>query len=262
MLNFESKEQYTVSDLVRLLRLLRGPGGCPWDREQTHESIRRNLLEEAYEVVEAIDEKDRSHLCEELGDVLMQVVFHAGIEEDAGGFTLDDVADMTCRKLLHRHPHVFGDQTAENAAEVLVKWDEIKRAERGQKTVSSAMDTVAKSLPALWRADKLQNKARKAGFDWPDISGALDKLEEEIAELRLAVGGDGDPAEELGDVLFSAVNVSRFLNVDPEAALGAASDKFIDRFGRVERAAAASGRAMRDISPDELDKLWENAKHT
>jgi tetrapyrrole methylase family protein/MazG family protein len=261
MLNFESKEHYTISDLERLIRLLRGPGGCPWDREQPHESIRRNFLEEAYEAVEAIDEKDPAHLCEELGDVLMQVVFHAGIEEDAGGFTLDDVADMTCRKLLNRHPHVFGEQTAGSAAEVLVKWDEIKRAERGQTTVGSAMDTVARSLPALWRADKLQGKARKAGFDWPDVAGALSKLEEETAELRRAGGGDGDVAEELGDVLFSAVNVSRFLDIDPEAALSAASDKFIARFRRVERAAADSGRALRDISPDELDKLWEAAKH-
>jgi tetrapyrrole methylase family protein/MazG family protein len=240
--------------------MLRSENGCPWDREQNHKSIRRNLLEEAYEVAEAIDEEDSEHLREELGDLLLQVIFHAVMEEEAGRFDLDGVADLICKKLIRRHPHIFGDDEADTADEVLDRWDEIKRRERGQTTQSESMTTVARSLPALWRAEKVQSKARKAGFDWPDVSGALDKLSEEVEECRQAAAGKGDPEEELGDLLFSAVNVSRFFKVDPETALSKACDKFIARFRGVERLAAEQGKELSDMSLEEMDGLWDEVK--
>jgi len=260
MVNFEYKDHYTVYDLKKLIEVLRGEGGCAWDREQTHESIRRNFLEEAYEAVEAIDEKDTTHLCEELGDVLMQVIFHARMEEEKGGFDLDDVADMTCKKLIVRHPHVFGDRSASNSEEALQNWDDIKKSERHQKTVSSTMDTVARALPALWRAEKVQKKAAKAGFDWPDVNGALDKLEEETAELRAACENGEGTEEELGDILFSAVNAARFLDIDPEQALTSATDKFIKRFTFVENKAKEKGQALENMTLAEMDALWDRAK--
>lgn len=260
MIDFVRKESYSLNDLERIVSILRAPGGCPWDGEQTHESLRRGLLEESYEVVEAIDEKSAPHLKEELGDVLLQVVFHADIEKDAGRFTLDDVADGICKKLIFRHPHVFGDASVAGSDEVLVNWEELKREEKGQETYSDTLNAVARSLPALWRAEKVQKKAKKAGFDWPDISGALDKLSEELGELRQAVAEQSNVAEELGDLLFAAVNVSRFVKADPEETLTAATDKFISRFETVERLAAAAGHDMAELSLEELDKLWDQAK--
>lgn len=260
MVNFECKEHYGVYDLKKLIEVLRGEGGCAWDREQTHESIRRNFLEEAYEAVEAIDEKNPEHLCEELGDVLMQVIFHSRMEEEIGSFDLDDVADMTCKKLIVRHPHVFGDVSVSGSAEILQNWDEIKKAERHQSTVASTMDTVARALPALWRAEKVQKKAAKVGFDWPDVSGAMDKLTEETEELREAMANGGNVTEELGDLLFSVVNAARFLKIDPEEALTAATDKFISRFTFVENKAKEAGRSLEDMSLEEMDALWEQAK--
>ena len=262
MINFEEKTAYTVEDLRRIVHLLRAPGGCPWDGAQTHESIRRNFLEEAYEVAEAIDEKNPAHLKEELGDVLLQVLFHASIEEDAGRFTLDDVADGICKKLIFRHPHVFGEVSVSGTGEVLSNWEELKRKEKGQATNTDALEAVARSLPALWRAEKVQKKAKKAGFDWPDVSGALDKLSEELEELKTAVAEGTNVEEELGDLLFSAVNVSRFVKVDTEEALNRATDKFIGRFRKVEEEAARQGRALEGMSLAELDKLWEHAKET
>lgn len=219
MINFVRKPQYGYEDLLEIIRLLRSEDGCPWDKAQTHQSIRRGLLEEAYEAAEAIDNDDPVLLKEELGDVLMQVVFHADIESDAGRFTIDDVCDGVVKKLLFRHPHVFGSQREDSPESVLVSWDKLKRQEKGQKTVADSMDSVARSLPGLWRAEKLQNKAASAGFEWPDVQGALDKLEEEVAELRRAVEEDGDVPEELGDVLFAAVKVGRFCACDPEDAV-------------------------------------------
>lgn len=262
MIDFERQESYGLKDLERIVALLRHPGGCPWDMEQTHESIRRDLLEESYEVIEAIDEQDPDHLKEELGDLLEQVVFHASIEEDAGRFNLDDVADGICKKLIFRHPHVFGTVEAASTEEVLVNWDALKREEKAQETYTDTLTAVARSLPALWRAEKVQKKAAKAGFDWNDIRGAVDKLSEELSELQAALDGDGDPAEELGDLLFTAVNVSRFLKADPEVALGAATDKFISRFAGVEELARQAGQDMAALSPEELDRLWEQAKRT
>ncbi|BFK86042.1 nucleoside triphosphate pyrophosphohydrolase [Pseudoflavonifractor sp. DSM 107456] len=261
MVDFEYKQHYTVKDLEEIVRILRAPGGCPWDAEQTHESIRRNFLEEAYEAVEAIDEGSAEHLREELGDVLLQIVLHARMEEEQGRFDLDGVADGICQKLIYRHPHVFGDVKVSGTGEVLSNWEDLKRKEKGQKTNTDALSAVARSLPALWRAEKVQKKAKKAGFDWPDVSGALDKLSEEIEELKTAVAEGSNIEEELGDLLFSAVNVSRFVKVDTEQALTKATDKFIDRFRKVEAQAKAEGRPMEEMSLAELDALWERAKH-
>ena len=262
MVDFQYKDSYNVQDLEEIVRILRAPGGCPWDAEQTHASIRRNFLEEAYEAVEAIDEQNSEHLKEELGDVLLQVLFHARMEQEAGRFGLDDVADGICKKLIYRHPHVFGDVAVSGTGEVLTNWEELKRKEKGQATNTDALEAVARSLPALWRAEKVQKKAKKAGFDWPDISGALDKLSEELSELKQAVAQGTNVEEELGDLLFSAVNVSRFLKADPEYALNGATDKFIGRFRKVEAQAAAQGRSMEGMTLEELDKLWECAKET
>ncbi len=260
MVNFERKETYSLQDLIEILRILRAPGGCPWDRAQTHQSNRRNFLEEAYEAAEAFDRDDPGAMCEELGDMLMQVLFNIHIEEDAGRFTTDDVTDHICKKLIFRHPHVFANVTADTSEEVLVNWEVLKRQEKGQQTTADALDAVARSLPALWRADKLQSKAAKAGFEFADISGALDKLDEEARELREAALNGTNFFEELGDVLFAAVKVGRFLGVDPEDALNAACEKFIARFRSMERACTARGTAPDKLPLDELTRLWEQAK--
>ena len=261
MLDLLSKTNYDVNDLKRIVAILRATGGCRWDGEQTHQSIRRNFLEEAYEVAEAIDEGSTEHLQEELGDVLLQVVFHASIEEDAGRFDLNDVADGICKKLIYRHPHVFGSVAVGSTDEILANWEELKKAEKGQASQADAVDAVARSLPALWRAEKVQKKAAKVGFDWPDVSGAVDKMSEELEEVKAAMAGNGDVAEELGDLLFAVVNASRFLNVDAEMALHAASDKFAARFRRVEEEVLKSGRAMENVSLEELDAIWNAVKH-
>ncbi len=262
MINFVRKPQYGYEDLLEIIRLLRSEDGCPWDKAQTHQSIRRGLLEEAYEAAEAIDNDDPVLLKEELGDVLMQVVFHADIESDAGRFTIDDVCDGVVKKLLFRHPHVFGSQREDSPESVLVSWDKLKRQEKGQKTGADSMDSVARSLPGLWRAEKLQNKAASAGFEWPDVQGALDKLEEEVAELRRAVEEDGDVPEELGDVLFAAVKVGRFCACDPEDAVNGTCEKFIRRFRAVENGAAAQGREVSQLSLEEMTALWNEAKRS
>ena len=258
MINFENKAEYGFEDLLRIMDILRGEGGCPWDREQTHESIRKNFIEEVYEACEAIDLKDNTLLCEELGDVLLQVVFHADMAEDEGAFDINDVCDGVCKKLILRHPHIFGDVKADTSAEVLDNWEAIKRVEKGQKTYSDSIRQVARSLPALMYAEKVQKKAKKAGFDWPDISGAFDKIDEEKAELIRAMHGDGDVADELGDLLFAVVNTARFLEVDPEEALERASAKFVGRFCRMEELAGEHG--LDGMSLEEMDMLWNRAK--
>ena len=262
MVNFTRKPRYGYEDLLEIIRLLRSEDGCPWDKAQTHKSIRRGLLEEAYEAAEAIDNDDPVLLKEELGDVLMQVVFHADIESDAGRFTMDDVCDGVVKKLLFRHPHVFGDGHEDSPESVLVSWEQLKRREKGQKTVSDSMDSVARSLPSLWRAEKLQKKAAAAGFEWPDVQGALDKLEEEVAELRRAVENGGDVPDELGDVLFAAVKVGRFCGCDPEDAVNGTCEKFIHRFRAVEEGAAVRGREVSQLSLEEMTALWDEAKRS
>ena len=261
MVNWSVKKTYDCQDLMKIVRILRHPGGCPWDQEQTHRSLRRNLLEETYEAAEAIDRDDVDGLKEELGDVLLQVFFHTSIEEDAGRFNLDDVADGVCKKLIYRHPHVFGDVTVHSTGEVLSNWEELKKKEKHQDTQADAVDAVARTLPALWRAEKVKKKAAKTGFDWADVSGALDKLSEELEELRAAaLDGEGDPAEELGDLLLAAVSVGRYLGADPEEALHAACDKFSARFRKTEELAGASGQKMDELSEEELTALWREAK--
>lgn len=261
MIDLRSQKSYDCNDLRKIVHILRSPGGCQWDQAQTHQSIRRNFLEEAYEVAEAIDEGDLDHLKEELGDVLLQVVFHSSIEEDAGRFDLDDVADGVCRKLIYRHPHVFGDVSVQSTDEILSNWEELKKKEKGQATQADAVDAVARTLPALWRAEKVQSKARKAGFDWDDLSGPLDKLSEELGELKDALRDGTNVSEELGDLLFAAVNLARFVKLDCEQVLNDATDKFIARFAQVEELAAAQNRPMEEMSLAELDKLWDEAKH-
>ena len=213
MVDFQCKSRYDYEDFLTVMRLLRGPGGCPWDAEQTHQSIRRNFLEETYEVIDALDKDSAPDMCEELGDVFMQVVFHAIMEEERGRFTMADVVDGVTKKMIFRHPHVFGGgMTADTSEQVLTNWEVLKREEKGQASTADAIEAVPHTLPALWRAEKVQKKAAKAGFDWPGALAALDKLEEEVRELRAALerGGSADEPhgvrEELGDALFMAAN--------------------------------------------------------
>ena len=259
VLDFLCKESYDLRDFVALITFLRSPDGCPWDQVQTHESIRRNFLEETYEACEAIDAGDTAHLKEELGDVLMQVLFHTDIEREAGHFDIDDVADAACKKLVYRHPHVFRRDEPDAP-----DWDTIKQRERAQTTTAEAMDSVARSLPALWRCEKIQAKAAKTGFEWPDMAAALDKVTEETQELREAtVSGDAEAvAEELGDLLFAVVKVARFAGVDPEQAAHAACEKFIRRFAAMEAAAADSGVPLKQRTLAQMQPLWQQAKRT
>lgn len=258
MVDFECMDCYSINDLIQIVALLRSPDGCPWDQEQTHESIRRNMLEEAYEAVEAIDEKNPEHLKEELGDVLLQVVFHAQMAQEQGLFSFDDVVHGVAQKMVFRHPHVFGSQQAENTTQALDTWEAQKRQEKQQATVTDSLHAVSHALPALIRAEKIQSKAAKAGFDYPNVEPAFDKLMEEAEELHRAIHGDGDPQEELGDLLFAAVKVSRFLHLDSEQALSKTCEKFIRRFQTVEE--LSNGRALSQMSLSELNALWRSAK--
>jgi tetrapyrrole methylase family protein/MazG family protein len=234
-------------DLVRVMARLRGPGGCPWDREQTHQSLARHLLEETHETLEAIDQGDPDRLREELGDVLLQVVFHAEMARREGTFDVDDVAEGITSKLVRRHPHVFGDVEVDSAAEVLVNWERIKTEEKGEHAVD---EEIPVSLPALSRAAKVQRRAAGSGFDWRTKDAALAKVREELAELERA--GSDEAEDELGDVLFAVASLGRRLNVDPETALRKATRRFSDRFERMKGAAEAEGVAMEDLSDEEL----------
>lgn len=259
VLDFLCKESYDLRDFVALVSYLRSPNGCPWDQVQTHESIRRNFLEETYEACEAIDAGDLVHMREELGDVLMQVLFHTDIEREAGHFDIDDVADAACKKLVYRHPHVFRRDEPDAP-----DWDTMKQRERAQTTTAEAMDSVARSLPALWRCDKIQAKAAKTGFEWPNVHAALDKVDEETRELRAAVASGDTEAigDELGDLLFAAVKVARFAGIDPEQAAHAACEKFIRRFSAMETAAANDGTALEQCTLAQMLTLWQQAKQT
>ncbi|MCI9234372.1 MAG: nucleoside triphosphate pyrophosphohydrolase [Anaerotruncus sp.] len=259
---FTQKKQYGISDLLEIVELLRGENGCPWDREQDHHTIRKNFLEETYEVVEAIDKEDPVLLQEELGDVLLQVVFHARMEEEAGRFGFSDVCDGICKKLVERHPHVFGEVAVSGTGEVLSNWDRIKQESKGQKTAAETLRSVPAVLPALMRSEKVQHRAAKAGFDYTDCDWAMRDLESELSELKEAVG-EGDQAhieEELGDLLFSAVNVARFVKADPEHALTNSCEKFIRRFEQVETLAQKRGIDMKTTPIEELDRLWKEIK--
>lgn len=262
MMKFTAKERYTVSDLVQIMEILRSEEGCPWDREQTHESIRKNFIEETYEVLEAIDEKNPAHLREELGDVLLQVVFHAQMEQEKGSFDFDGVADEVCKKLIVRHPHVFGSIQVADSQEVLKNWDQIKKETNQQETYTQTLQSVPKLLPALMRAQKIQQRAARAGMAYPDLASALSDLESEIAELHEAVksGGRDEACGEVGDVLFAAVNVCRHLSADAEETLTSSSQRFMERFALVEQLAVAGGLDMAKTDFDTLNVLWAEAK--
>ena len=260
MVDFQYKKSYNIEDFRRIIALLRGEGGCPWDRVQTHESIRRNLLEEAYEAVTAINHGDADNLREELGDLQMQVLFHAQIEEESGSFDFDAVCDEACKKLIRRHPHVFGDAQADTPEAVLTTWDAVKREEKKQKSTAKAMADVADALPALWRAEKIQSKARKDGFDWPDFHGAREKISEELKELDEAISAGQGIEQELGDVLAAVVNLARLLEIDPEKALGGSCDRFVRRYSRMEELAGEQGKALSELDLDAQEKLWQQAK--
>ena len=255
---------YPLDPLVEVMQRLRAPEGCPWDQMQTHESLRRYLVEETYEVLEAIDQGNWEHVKEELGDVLLQVVFHAEIAAENRRFDINDVIAAVTEKLIRRHPHVFGAVQVENAAEVSINWEKIKEREReliGEE-FKSVLDGVPKGLPALTRAEKIQAKAAKVGFEWDEISGAMDKVLEELQELQAAWEKEDHSAVhlELGDLLFALVNVARYLDVDPEMALREATDKFIARFHYIEETAARQGRELADMDLEEMDQLWDAAK--
>jgi len=256
-------------DLVALQQKLLAPDGCPWDRQQTHETLRTYLLEETYEVLDALDSKDSKKIAEELGDLLLQILFHAELGRLAGTFDLGDVIESIYLKMVRRHPHVFGETKARDASEVLKNWEAIKAeerrsAEKGSKPEQeSLLDGVPRSIPALMRAHQLTRRAANVGFDWESVEAVLDKVAEESAELREALpAGRGRMEEEAGDLLFAAMNIARFLKLDPELALGRANQKFEARFRAMEQEARRAGRKLAGSSPAELDALWERAKLT
>ena len=251
-------ERFDFADFVQIMKRLRADDGCEWDRAQTHESIRINLIEEAYELLEAIDAKDNDMMKEECGDVLMQAIFHTEIAEKEGDFDYCDMLTALCRKLIDRHTHIFGTNHANTPEEALAFWNEAKKKEKKYSSYADAMDKVPKNLPSLLYAEKLQKRAKKSGFDWPSVDGALEKVVEELEELKSAT--PENRVEEAGDLLFAVVNVLRLYKIDPDMALHDASIKFFRRFEIVERLANERGIDMPSTSIDELDKLWEEAK--
>lgn len=255
------KKSYGFDDLVLLVEVLRSDKGCPWDREQDHKSIRKDLIEETYEVVEAIDTENPMLLREELGDVLLQVVFHAQIEREVERFTMDDVANDICVKLIHRHPHVFGEVSADTSDKVLSNWEKIKSEEKHRNTITDKLKAIPPMLPALMRAEKVGKKA--TCFDFADEDEVVEKIHEEMAELRVAsVAGDADACEEeVGDLLLSITSLCRKLSIDPEVALNRATDKFIRRFELLENAVTAEGKTMENLSSEELNRIWNENKH-
>jgi len=263
MVEYRQKDKYSIEDLRDIVRLLRSEGGCPWDREQTHESIRSDFLEETCEVLEAIDLKDTDLLREELGDVLLQVVFHSRIEEEQNRFTFDEVCDEVCKKLIVRHPHVFGEVKADTSDEVLKNWDSIKMKTKGQETYTDTLTSVAGTLPALMRAQKVGKRAMRAGMDFRCADDAIACIAAEKEELDRAVasGDSSDITEELGDLLFSCVNAARHLGIDAEQALKASTDKFIKRFSVTEELVKKDSLDMKDLPIEQLDIYWDKAKN-
>lgn len=249
------------SKLREIIAVLRGPNGCPWDKEQTHESLKKYLIEETYEVIEAIDSGDIDHLVEELGDVLLQVMLHAQIGEDDGYFAIEDVIEVLSEKMIRRHPHVFGNRVVEDSEEVLRNWQEIKKQEKGE-TETSLLDGISMSMPNLLRAYEIQKKAAKVGFDWQEITPALEKVKEELEEFEneIKTASLDNAKKEFGDILFAFVNVARFLKIHPEEALFETNEKFIRRFGYIEEKVKNSEKPIEDHSLEELDRFWDEAK--
>ncbi len=258
----KGKKDYTFADLIGIIEVLRGDNGCPWDRVQTHDSIKMNLVEESYEAIEALDSGDKDAFADELGDLLLQVVFHAEIGKSEHTFTINDVLNHICNKMISRHSHIFGSDRADTPEEVLDTWEKNKRREKGLSSTTQSMKDVCRYLPALMRAQKITSKAAKAGFDWSDIHGAVAKVQEETAELSKAVqSGDLNAIEEeLGDLLFAAVSVARFADLKAETALSRATEKYIDRFEKTEELAHKKNKAFSDMAADELEAIWKQAK--
>ena len=254
------KENYGVSDLVTLVEVLRSKEGCPWDREQDHKSIRKDLIEETYEVIEAIDTDNSELLLEELGDLLLQIVFHTQIEREAGGFNIDDVADGICSKLIHRHPHVFADVEADTSDKVLTNWEKIKSEEKQRVTVTDKLRAIPPMLPALMRAEKVGKKA--SCFDFPDADSVMVKVREELSELEEAVdkGDNVNIEEEMGDLLLTLTSLCRKLKIDPERSLFNATEKFIDRFDAVEKQVISEGYDINELKTEQLDAIWDKNK--
>ena len=249
-------------DLIQIIDKLRDEDGCPWDREQTHESLRKAMIEEAYEVVAAINNEDDENLIEELGDVLLQVVFHSAIGKEDGFFNVNDVIEGVCNKMIERHPHVFNNKNLETSEEVLKQWDEIKRSKSGFKLLSEEMEKIAKEMPSIIAAEKIQNKAKKVGFDWDKIEDAISKVEEELFEVKEVYNGENKDRieEEMGDLLFSCVNVARFLDIDCEIALKKTANKFVKRFKYIEETANKEKKNLKEMTLEEMDSLWNKAK--
>jgi tetrapyrrole methylase family protein/MazG family protein len=248
--------------LVHLMATLRGPEGCPWDRKQTADSLKPFLIEETYEVVDALEEGNPDKIKEELGDLLFQIIFHARIAEEQGRFAIRDVISANLEKMIRRHPHVFGEEKLTTDKEVLANWEEIKKKEKGYEQRKSILEGVPRSMPALIRAHRLQERAARVGFDWSKIDEALPKLDEEIAEFKESLKSEDTDRieEELGDIFFMLVNLSRFLDVDPEEALRKTISKFIRRFRYIEESAAEAGKSLSDMTLDEMEKLWQESK--
>ena len=249
--------------LVEIMARLRGPGGCPWDREQTFDTIKSYLLEETYEVIDAIDRRDWQELAAELGDLQLQIVFFSQMAAEQGRFTIQDVLEQINNKLVRRHPHVFAGESADNAGQVWKRWGELKAEERRAEKPAALLDSVPRSLPALLEAYQLTTRAAQAGFDWPRFENLLEKLGEELAELEQARSRSADPAgveEEVGDLLFVAINIARFLRFDPELALRKTNQKFRRRFALVERGLAEQGKTFQQAGLEEMEKLWQQAK--
>ena len=260
--NFSDKAGEEFAELIRVIEKLRGPDGCPWDRRQTHETLRKYLIEESYEVVEAIEHGSPAKLREELGDVMLQVLLHAEISRQEGGFDIGDVCRILREKLVRRHPHVFGEVEVAGVDEVLHNWEEIKAGEPGYEDRRSILDGVPKSLPALMRAMEISKRAVRVGFEWPEVGGVLDKLQEEMDELKREIqAGDSErAAQEIGDLLFTVVNLARFLDADPEEALRETITRFSERFRKIESHAKERGRSLKDMSLEEMDAVWNEAK--
>lgn len=255
-------KKYSFDDLMGIIRKLRAKDGCPWDREQTHESLKQCLIEESYEVIEAINNKDYRNLCEELGDVLLQVVMHAAIAEEMKEFTIEDVIGGECEKMINRHPHVFGNLEVKDSQSVLSNWEDIKQKEKKYDNISDSILNVPKSLPANIRAEKVQKKAAKAGLEFESYDQVLGKVYEELNELEEArkIGQKSDIEEEFGDLVFSIINLSRFLHVNAENSLTNATNKFINRFVGVESFALQEGKHLWELSASEVDALWGRVK--
>lgn len=259
-LRFEQRAGYYAEDLFAVLKRLRAPGGCPWDAKQTHESLKKDLLEETYEVLQTIIDDDNIAMCEELGDLLLQVAFHTLLADEQGEFDFVDVCTGIVQKLVYRHPHVFGDVSVKDADEVLVNWEKLKKTEKSMTTQSDVINAIPKSLPALMYSSKVQKKAADVGFDWEDHRGALEKLDEEITELKDAIRDDSNVAEEMGDTLFAAVNVARLLHLDAEEEARKAAQKFIARFEKMEKLAASRNEKLDEMTLESMDELWKCVK--